>query len=144
MKALFVLGLLVGFAGVLTGAHVYPWGHAPRLPAATSVVANGGRAERFLIRLPADRIVTDGSSALGVRATAFPQGVSLPAGVGRGQAVLLEQFKVRDQAGSVIGIAARHWTQTAAGAATAWLLLLPGRGALMLTAPGEAPACTSR
>jgi hypothetical protein len=139
MKALFVVGLLVGFVGVLAGVHGYPWAAAPRLPSATSVVANGGRAERFVIRLPADRIVADGSPSTGLRAAAFPKGsAGLPAMAAPEQPVLLEQFKVRDQTGSVIGIAARHWTQTATGPATAWMLLLPGRGALMLTAPGEA------
>ncbi|HEU4616997.1 MAG TPA: hypothetical protein VFV10_03110 [Gammaproteobacteria bacterium] len=141
MKALFLLGLLAGFAGVLAGAHFFPWGQAPRLPSATSVVANGGRAERFVIRLPADRLAAEGSSTLGLRAVVHPAGASLPP-LGEGQQpVLLEQFKVRDVNGAVIGVAARHWTRTPAGPAAAWLLLLPGRGALMLTAAsGEGPA----
>jgi hypothetical protein len=138
MKVLFILGILAGFAGVLAGAHAVPWVRAPRVPAATSVVANGGRAERFVIRLPADRLVADGSEDLGLRAAAFPSGVELPAPADPAEPVLLEQFKVRDSSGAVIGIAARHWTQTPSGPAAAWLLLLPGRGALMLTAPGEA------
>jgi hypothetical protein len=144
MKALFTIGVLVGLAGTLAAAHVFPW-QAPRLPAATSVVANGGRAERFLIRLPADRVVAGGSAELGLRAAAFPASAGdLPTLIDPKQAVLLEQFKVRDVSGAVVGIAARHWTQTPSGPAAAWLLLLPGRGALMLAAPGEAAAAIDK
>jgi hypothetical protein len=140
MKLLFLLGILVGFAGVVAGAHVVPWVDTPRLPAATSVVANGGRAERFVVRLPADRLVAGGRGELGLRGAAYPAGTELPAFADSAKTVLLEQFKVRDVSGTVIGIAARHWTRTPSGPAAAWLLLLPGRGAMMLTAPGEPPA----
>jgi hypothetical protein len=140
MKVFFILGILAGFASALAGAHVFPWLHAPRVPAATSVVANGGRAERFVIRLPADRLVADGSEGLGLRAAAFPAGVAVPSLTDPAKAVLVEQFKIRDVSGAVIGIAARHWTSTPSGPVAAWLLLLPGRGALMATAPGEPSA----
>ncbi len=65
MKATFFLALLLGFAGVLAAGHFVPWGAHVRLPSQTRVVANGGRAEQFLIRLPADRIDAAGAKAAG-------------------------------------------------------------------------------
>ena len=56
MKLVFILALLIGFAGTLAGAHFAPGLKHARLPSNTTVVANGGRAEKFMIRLPADRI----------------------------------------------------------------------------------------
>ncbi len=137
MKAALLLGILVGFAGVLAGAHLYPWVDHPRLPSRTSVVANGGRAETFLIHLPADRIQSAGAAAVGLRATAYPAGAELPPELGDA-AFLAEHFKIRDADGQVIGIAARHWTEADGGPAAAWTLLIPSRGALFLAASGEA------
>jgi hypothetical protein len=54
--------------------------------------------------------------------------------------LLVEHFKVRDSAGNVIGLAARHWSGTSAATGTAWSVLVPSRGALLLTAPGEGRA----
>ena len=52
--------------------------------------------------------------------------------------LLVEHFKVRDAAGSVVGVAARHWNAGGAGPTTTWSILIPSRGALVLSAPGEA------
>ncbi|HEX5421614.1 MAG TPA: hypothetical protein VFY39_16605 [Gammaproteobacteria bacterium] len=136
MRIAFIAGLAAGFAGVLAAAYYSPWLHPGRLPSETSVVANGGRAERFVIRLPSDRVAAGGSLAAGLRALPYPQNLVLPSAA-TAHPVLLEEFKLRDRAGSVVGLAARHWTETAHGPASAWLLLLPGRGALMLAGPGE-------
>jgi hypothetical protein len=105
-----------------------------RLPSQTSVIANGGRAERFVIRLPADRIHAAGPPGSPLRAgpltahATFPESASPP---------LLEHFKVRDGAGNVVGIAARHWLEIPGGPATAWALSIPSRGTLILTGTGE-------
>ena len=134
MKIVFVLALLIGFAGTLAGAHYVPGLEHTRLPSQTAVVANGGRAEEFVIRLPIDRIAaTNGESgglrSLGASAMALPsQFVAEP--------LLVEHFKVRDSAGNVIGVAARHWDGTADSTAT-WSVLIPSRGALVMSANGE-------
>ena len=60
MKAVLLLSILVGFGGTLAGAHYVPWLAHVRLPSHTSVVANGGRSEQFLIHLPADRLAATG------------------------------------------------------------------------------------
>jgi hypothetical protein len=140
MKSTFVLAVLLGFAGVLAAGHFVPWFPHVRLPSQTTVVANGGRAEQFLIRLPADRIAAAGASAAGIRAATANGGPSLPPGL-LAQPLLVEHFKVRDSSNNVIGIAARHWSMDAGGVAgTAWSVLIPSRGALLLSAPGEARA----
>ncbi|HEX6997578.1 MAG TPA: hypothetical protein VF322_05505 [Gammaproteobacteria bacterium] len=139
MKAAFILSVIVGFAGVLAGAHFYPWVQPVRLPSHTSVVANGGRAEQFVIRLPTDRVHEAGTAAVGLRGVARPAAAKLPDDLAEG-ALLVEHFKVRDADDQVIGVAARHWTNTPDGWAAAWALMIPGRGTLYMTGPGESAA----
>jgi len=74
MKATFFLALFLGFVGVLAAGHFVPWGAHVRLPSQTHVIANGGRAEQFVIRLPADRIDAAGAKAVGLRAAAVDAG----------------------------------------------------------------------
>jgi hypothetical protein len=137
MKAVFFLALLIGFGGTLAGAHFAPWLQHARLPSHTSVVANGGRAEQFLIRLPADRIAATDGEAAGLRGKGARGSMLLPAQF-IAEPLLVEHFKVRDGAGNVIGIAARHWNGGGAGPSTTWSVLLPSRGAIVLSAAGEA------
>lgn len=137
MKAAFLIGVIAGLGGLLAGAHYYPWVDPPRLASHSTVVANGGRAERFVIRLPADEIAsfaTPGAGLPGGKRSAQP----LPQA---GAPLLLGEFKLRDVDGKVIGLAARHWTTTAQGGdTTAWILMLPGRGTLVLAGAGQSPA----
>jgi len=137
MRIVFLFALILGFGGTLAGAHFAPWLAHTRLPSHTTVVANGGRAEQFLIRLPADRIAATDGEAGGIRAKGAEGAMLLPAQF-LSEPLLVEHFKVRDAAGSVIGIAARHWTGGSASAATTWSVLIPSRGAFVLSAPGEA------
>jgi len=132
MTRLFLLGLLLGFAGVLGAGHFYPWVAYERLPSQTSVVANGGRAETFLIRLPADRIAAIGTADASLRSIAAPALTDV-------EPVLLEHFKLRGADGSVIGLAARHRTATGDGTAIGWSLVIPGRGVMTMAAPLLAP-----
>lgn len=136
MKLVFLLATLGGFGGTLAGAHFVPWLAHARLPSHTSVVANGGRAEQFLIRLPADRIAATDGEAGGLRRAGSVGAMVLPAQF-VAEPLVVEHFKVRDAAGSVVGVAARHWSTTGAGPTTTWSLLIPSRGALVLSAPGE-------
>lgn len=139
MKAAFWIGVLLGFGGLLAAAHYVPWFENERVPARSSVVANGGRAETFVIHLPADHMGAFGSADAGLRVTADADASVVEASFGASP-LLVEHFKVRDTGGKVIGIAARHWTPTSSGAEAAWSLLIPGRGALYLKSPGEARA----
>lgn len=134
MKTVFSLAIVLGFGGTLAGAHYLPVTHT-RLPSQTSVVANGGRSERFIVRLPADRIAATDAAAGGLRAAGGAMAV--PAQFVASQ-LLVEHFKVRDSVGKVIGVAARHWSDSERGVTTTWSVLIPSRGALLLNAPGEA------
>lgn len=135
MSRLFLFGLLAGLAGVLAGAHFYPWVQHERLPAETSVVANGGRAETFIVRLPVDRIAGVASASV-AQTLNFPAGVEAPAAL-TGAALSIEEYKVRATNGAVIGVASRHWTDTPSGPALAWSLTIPGRGTVLLAVAGQ-------
>lgn len=134
MGRLFVVGLVMGLAAVLGAAHLYPWVQYQRVPSEASVVANGGRAETFVVRLPIDRIATVAGG--GAAAKSYPALAELPPELARA-AVVLEHFKLRNTQGDVIGIASRHQTETQDGPALAWTLAIPGRGAVMLVAPSS-------
>jgi len=135
MKATFVLGFLLSFATALAAAHFAPWVSHPRLASLTSVVPNGGRAERFVIRLPADRIAANGAGVLGLRGAQLTGDLSLTAAPW-----LAEQFKLRDVEGNVIGVAARHWTERPGGPTASWALAIPSRGSIFMGGAGEDPA----
>ncbi len=136
MRALFLFGIVLGFGGTLAAAHWVPWMSHQRLPSQTTVVANGGRAEQFLIRLPADRIAATDGQAGGLRSTGADSAMVLPAKFA-GEPLLVEHFKVRDSTGQVVGIAARHWANGDHGMTATWSVLVPARGSLVLRAPGE-------
>ena len=138
MKAVFTIGVALGLASVLAGAGLYPWIDHPRLPSRTQVMANGGRAEQFVVRLPLDKINTIGTTELGVRGDGYPASAVLPEDL-RGAPLLLEHFKVRDTEGNVIGVAIRHTTSSGQDAETAWAITVPSRGTLRL-AGTEMPA----
>jgi hypothetical protein len=136
MKILFLLAFLGGLCGTLAGVHFAPWLQHARLPSMTSVVANGGRAEQFLIRLPADRLAASDGAAGGLRGQDAARAMLLPARF-VAEPLLVEHFKVRDSGGNVVGVAARHWNGGGATPTSAWSVLIPSRGALVLSAPGE-------
>lgn len=136
MKAGFIFGIVLGLGGVLALGGLYPWVDHPRLPSQTRVVANGGRAEQFVVRLPVDKISLAGTPDQGIRATAYPGTMMLPEGLGAAT-LLLEHFKVRDVQGNVIGVAARHTTAPSDGVTSVWAITIPSRGTLRLSGTEE-------
>lgn len=125
---LFTVGLLGGAAAALWLATNWSWVEHPRVRAHIDVRQNGGAEEHFVIRLPRDRIV-DGGREGGLPA-AYPAGVSLPAAVQ--DAGHVEQFKLRDREGEVVGVAVRHALRDGDAEDAGWILFLPARGALLL------------
>ena len=143
MKTTFFSGVIIGLVAVLAAAGYYPWVDHVRVPSRTSVQANGGRAEQFLVRLPADRVaaVTNGQS--GARLKTFPAGLSLP-DAPSGELVLLEHFKIRNAGGDVIGIASRHTVEARQRLETVWSVVIPSRGAMLLRGDATASALDRR
>ncbi|HEY3516433.1 MAG TPA: hypothetical protein VGL98_05250 [Gammaproteobacteria bacterium] len=137
MKIVFLLALMTGFIGTLAGAHFAPGlKQHDRLPSRTAVVANGGRAEEFVIRLPLDRISATDGEAGGLRSNGVDGSAMVLPAQFVAEPLLVEHFKVRDSAGNVIGVAARHWNGSADSTAT-WSVLIPSRGALVMSGQGE-------
>lgn len=95
------------------------------------MLANGGREEVYFIRLPDDRLGSPRAAAT----ASFPQQAFSATGQER---VLAELFRVRNAEGEIVGLATRMNGSVASlantpEAVTDWMLLLPGRGALLMT-----------
>lgn len=95
------------------------------------MLANGGREEQYFIRLPDDRL---GSPRAAATAN-FPQQAFSATGRDR---VLAELFRVRNSAGEIVGLATRMNGSVASvtdtpEVVTDWMLLFPGRGALLMS-----------
>jgi hypothetical protein len=124
----FVGGLILA----VLGAVLMPSPQPVRVRAIINVQPDGGGREEFVIRFPDDRIPVPADR----RAEPAPADSSGARVLedSAGQRVSGELFRLRDAAGTVIGVATRV---AASGLASAsprghWLLLIPGRGTLML------------
>lgn len=137
MKFLLIVGFLIGFGGVLTAVGFAPVGAQQRLVSRAAVANNGGRLEVFTIRLPADRIMATGSVSAGILAADPASRVDPPAALADAD-FSLEQYKLRDATGDVIGVAMRQWTRTDVRGATTWAVSLPARGTLVWTTADNA------
>ncbi|MGD2167794.1 MAG: hypothetical protein PVF63_06770 [Gammaproteobacteria bacterium] len=142
MKFLIIFGFLLGFGGVLAAAGLAPIAIHERIDSKTSVANNGGRLETFIIRLPADRIASAGS--VGPRRSVIDPvtRIESPA-VPADSEFMIEQFKLRNIDGEVIGVAMRHWTLADGASAGTWSVSIPSRGTLVWNADGDAPAILS-
>jgi hypothetical protein len=108
----------------------YPFQKAPRFPSSAVALTNGGREEVFSVRLPDDRLGNPRSATT----AAFPRTAFAADGNDR---IVTELFRVRDAEGRVIGIASRI-SGTVAGVrgasrVTDWMLVIPSRGALVMS-----------
>ena len=139
MKFLITIGFLLGFGGVLAAAGLAPVAIQERIASRTSVANNGGRVETFIIRLPADRIATTGASASGNAAIDPLTRIDPPAAL-RSAEFVIEQFKLRNIDGDVIGTAVRHWTRADEQPASTWSISIPSRGTLVWNAQADAAA----
>jgi len=136
MRKLLQLGFVLGFAGTLAAAYFFPWVSYTRFPSAATVVANGGRGEQFILRLPVDRIQSSASVAGELRTALHGAALGLPVELASATS-RIEHFKVRDSSGNVVGVASRHWAEIGTVPQTAWMLTLPSRGTVVMTGPGE-------
>jgi hypothetical protein len=124
----FVGGLILAILGTL----LVPLPEPVRVRALINVQPDGGGREEFVIRYPDDRIALPAD-----RRNEPVAGDSRGARVledSAGQRASAELFRLRDAAGTVIGVASRVAATGLApsGSRGHWLLLIPGRGTLML------------
>lgn len=131
MSRIFYGSVLAGVLLAFLAASVYPLPRNERYRSASSVIADGGRAETFVIQWPEDRVPM--AAGAGLRRA----GAALVLMSGEGIGASAEVFRLRDMAGNVIGLASRS-TSARLQAGTAvqgsdWILLLPSRGTLFLT-----------
>jgi hypothetical protein len=130
MKRLLQLGFLVGLAGMLAAAYFVPWVGYARFPSEARVIANGGRGEQFVIRLPIDRIHAAASEALWT--PAYTRNLQLLESEGAAPS-RVEHYRLRDINGNVLGLAVRHVTQRESEPLTSWLLVVPSRGSVVFS-----------
>jgi hypothetical protein len=123
-------------AGILLAICVAILYQAPqptRFRSLASVQPDGGRREEFAIRWPDDRISlpADQRAARDGAAGATDSAGAMVLADAAGRRVSGEVFRLRDAEGNVVGVASRV---SAGGARPTgdWMLVLPGRGALLL------------
>lgn len=130
MKASFFFGILAGIAAVVWLGWSAPFVAQQRVSSETRVQNNGGRLERFEIRLRDDQIsVVPGRDAA-------PSGTT-PAQLSWVQSVApfsqsASVYRLRNESGTVVGMASRVRGVTTAEQVE-WVLHIPQRGSLVLT-----------
>jgi hypothetical protein len=135
LRRLFYATLLAGVTLTVLAAGVFPLPQHQRYRSSIHVLANGGRQEDFTIEWPRDRIQVMAPDSGGLLLNAGGGAVLSPAG---GPGASTEAFRLRDDAGNIIGLASRTTTAIPgrdgrAVQATDWMLLIPSRGALLLS-----------
>ncbi len=132
MARLFYGSVLVGVLLAVLAAGLFPLPRHERYRSDISVIADGGRAEDFIIQWPQDRVVL--GAAPGLRQA----GAAIVLADGAAVGASVEVFRLRDTAGNVVGLASRSTSRRAGPdgepiQGSDWVLLLPSRGALFLT-----------
>jgi hypothetical protein len=132
---LFLAAFLFGALLTLLAARLYPLPDMPRLPSDATALANVGREEMFYIRLPDDRVGSPRAASV----APFPKQAFAREGADR---ILAELFKLRNSEGRVIGLASKMSGPVAFPNQrrrdnTDWILLIPSRGALLMSTEGR-------
>lgn len=134
MSRFFFGSFAAGIVLALAFALLYPAPVPPRFPSLISVQPDGGRREDFVIRWPADRIPLPAdlrAARAGAVASTDSAGAMVLADAG-GRRVSGEVFRLRDADGKVVGVASRVSAGGGARPSADWMLVIPGRGALLL------------
>ncbi len=131
---------MLGAALAAAAAYLIPPVDQRREPSAITVQPNGGSREAFYVDLPDDRVLAGGS---GLPAT-VPADLNWPAAAALANS-RTELFKLRNERGTVIGVASRIAGPAPDGARTVeWALHLPARGTLYLLLNPERDAAGAR
>lgn len=131
----------MGVLLTLVGARFYPLPDVKRQPTDAVALANGGREEIFEIRLPDDRLGNPRAAAV----APFPEVAFAREGSDK---ILTELFRVRNTEGRVVGLASKisgrvAYSEQLARDNVDWMLMIPGRGALLMSTQGQ-PADVSK
>lgn len=124
----FIIGILLGIAGMFTGLHFVSAVDQHRESSIISVTRNGGNTEVFHTKLPMDRIM------IGVQgqANSLPPGMEWPDDPLFSD-VRAELFKLRNSRDAIVGVASRFvLSDPEFGDVIEWVLHLPARGSVFI------------
>lgn len=130
VRSTFIFGIVAGVASAVALAWFAPFVHQERVRSQTQVQTNGGRLERFEIRMATDILTSvpgaDNADDGPLPATAdwYPELAPFS-----GQASV---YRVRNESGVVIGMASRI-RGVQASDDVEWVINLPARGTLALS-----------
>ena len=124
----FIVGIILGVAGVLAGLHYVPTVDQRREASIISMTPNGGNSEMFHVKVPVDRIMIGAPG----QANHLPIGMVWPDDPVISDA-RVELFKLRNARDAVIGVASRLATNDPeVGNLIEWALHLPARGTVLV------------
>jgi hypothetical protein len=129
----FMVGILLGIAGVAAGLYWYPVVDQQREVSIVSVAANGGNVESFHVNVPMDRIMVGAPD----QKRPLPVGMEWPDDELL-EGLRVELFKIRNERDTVIGVAARTAAKGGSDNVIDWVLHLPARGSVYVNMSPEA------
>ena len=124
----FILGIILGLAGVFTALHFVSAVDQHRESSIIAVTRNGGNTEVFHVKLPIDRIMIGAQG----QANPLPPGMEWPNDPMFSN-VRAELFKLRDARDAIVGVASRFaLSDPEFGDKIEWVLHLPARGSVFV------------
>lgn len=129
----FIVGIVLGIAGLAAGLYLYPIVDQQREASIVYVAANGGNVESFHVNVPMDRIMAGASS----QKKPLPAGMEWPPDE-LIKDVRVELFKIRNERDTVVGVAARTAAKDGSDDVIDWVLHLPARGSVYINMQPEA------
>lgn len=129
----FIVGILLGVAGVAAALYLYPVVDQHREASIVSVGPNGRNIESFHVNVPMDRILVGAHG----NNNPLPAGMKWPKDEVL-QDVRVELFKIRNARDTVVGVAARTVAKEGSDDVIDWVLHLPARGSVFVNMQAEA------
>ena len=129
MIKVFIVGIILGVAGVLAALHYIPAVDQYREASIITMKPNhGGNSEDFHVKVPVDRIMIGASG----QTNPLPTGMVWPNDPRLGDA-RVELFKLRNARDAVVGVASRLATEDPdIGTLIEWALHLPAHGTVIV------------
>jgi hypothetical protein len=125
---IFIVGFVLGVAGVMAGLHYIPAVDQIREASIISVTPNGRNTEAFHVKVPVDRIMIGAPG----QTSQLPTGMVWPDDARLSDA-RVELFKLRNSRDAVVGVASRLAADDPEiGTLIEWTLHLPARGSVLV------------